>query len=170
MFINKNLFISVLMLMSVALEGCAPAGKAGITATQSSAVSGAFITTSTTVHSSMEDKFNTIIELSSATTYTGTLEGTSTLSGTLVLHRDESGDFKGIETFTGSVDGKPGTLTFQVTGSSDLYQATQLTNSVTGGTGSLANLQGGLLKVGIIKDNGPEGTYTGQISQAGDPL
>lgn len=125
--------------------------------------SGNFITTSTTIQNAMEDKFNTIITLSSTVTYTGTLEGTSTLQGTLIVYRDGSTSFQGLETFTGAVDGIPGTLTFKLEGKSDLYQAIQINNVITEGTGRLASFRGKIFKTGIIKDNGPEGTYTGQI-------
>ena len=63
----------------------------------------------------------------------------------------------------------PGTLTFKVTGTSDLYQAIHLTNTITGGTGGLASLQGELSKTGMIKDNGPVGTYTGQMNTTSSP-
>ena len=131
--------------------------------------SGSFTSTSTTIHSVMEDKFNEVIDLNSTVTYTGMLEGTSTLQGTLTVHRDGSADFRGVETFTGSVNGMPGTLTFNVTGTSDLYQAIHLTNAITSSTGELASLQGELSKIGIIKDDGPVGTYTGQINTTSNP-
>jgi hypothetical protein len=127
--------------------------------------SGTFITTSTTIHRVMEDKFNEVIDLSSTVTYTGALEGTSTLHGTLTVRRDGSANFLGEETFTGLVDGVPGTLTFKVAGRSDLYQTIQLTNVITGGTGELASLRGVVLKTGITKDNGPVGTYIWQFDQ-----
>jgi hypothetical protein len=126
--------------------------------------SGTFVSTSTTIISEIEDKFNTIIDLSSTVTYSGSLEGTSTVHGTLIVHHDGSGNFQGVESFTGLVNGIPATLTFELVGTSDLYQAIQITSTITNGTGQLANLQGVLSKVGIIKDNGPVGTYTGQIS------
>jgi hypothetical protein len=124
-----------------------------------------FITTSTTIHSVMEDKFNEVIDLSSTVTYTGALEGISTLNGTLIVRRDGSANFQGTETFTGFVNGVPGTLTFKVVGSSDLYQTIKLTNLITSGTGELAGLHGVISKAGIIKDNGPVGTYIWQVDQ-----
>ena len=136
----------------------------GLAAFPHGEASGTFITTSTTIQNAMDDKFNTIIELSSTVLYTGTLQGTSTLQGTLTVRRDGSATFRGIETFTGLVDGIPGTLTFKLEGSSDLYQAIQIKNIITNGTGGLSNLQGQISKVGIIKDNGPVGTYAGQIN------
>jgi uncharacterized protein DUF3224 len=135
----------------------------GLAALPRREVSGTFIATSTTIHSVIDDKFNEVTDLSSTIMYIGTLEGTSTLQGTLTVHRDGSGDFRGVEIFTGSVNGIPGTLTFNVTGTSDLYQAIQLTNTITSSTGELASIYGGLSMTGIIKDNGPVGTYTGKF-------
>jgi hypothetical protein len=160
MFSNRlfNLFLAIALLVPIAIRGIS------LAAFQPTEASGTFTPTSTRITSSTEDKFNTIIDLSSTVTYTGTLEGTSTVQGTLVVHRDDSGTFSGVETFTGLVNGKPGTLTFELVGNNNVYQAVQLTNTITSGTGELANLRGTLSKVGIIKDNGPVGTYTGQIN------
>ena len=137
----------------------------GLAALPRREASGSFITTSTTIHSIIEDKFNEVIDLSSMVTYTGKLEGTSTLQGTLTVRRDGSANFLGEETFTGLVDEIPGTLTFKVTGRSDLYQTIKLTNLITSGSGELASLRGVISKTGIIKDNGPVGTYIWQIDQ-----
>ena len=69
-----------------------------------------------------------------------------------------------METFTGLVNGIPDTLTFELSGGNDRYQAIQLTNTITGGIGQLASLHGVLSKTGIVKDNGPVGAYTGRIN------
>lgn len=155
----KKVFVSAALavLLLVIITGI------GLAALPRREASGNFITASTTIHSETEDKFNTIIELSSTVTYTGTLEGTSTLQGSLIVRRDGNADFEGVETFTGLVNGMPGTLTFKIEGSNDVYQAIQLTNLITSGTGELATLQGELSKKGIIKDNGPVGTYTAHL-------
>jgi hypothetical protein len=63
----------------------------------------------------------------------------------------------------------PGTLTFELMGSNDLYQEIQLTNLIISGTGELARLQGEFSKTGLIKDNGPAGTYTGQFNTTSNP-
>ena len=152
------LFVAVALLVPVALRGF------GMAAFPRTEASGAFITTSTTINSLTEDKFNEIIDLSSTVAYTGTLEGTSTLHGTLTVRRDGSANFQGMETFTGLVNGMPGTLTFNFEGSNDLYQAIQLTNIITSGTSELVSLHGELSKAGIVKDDGPVGTYIGQIN------
>lgn len=154
----KKFFVSIAiaLLLVIVITGM---GLAALACTEAS---GSF-TSNSMVYSVTEDKFNEVINLSSTVTYTGTLEGTSTLQGTLTVHRDGSADFRGVETFTGLVNGIPGTLTFEVVGSSNLYQAIQLTSTITSSTGGLASIQGVLSMTGIIKDNGPVGTYTGQI-------
>jgi uncharacterized protein DUF3224 len=160
MFSNRlfNMFLAIAILILIAMRSL------GLAAHPITAASGTFVSTSTTIISEMEDKYNTITELNSTVTYTGSLEGNSTVYGTLIVHQDGSGSFRGVETFTGTVNGIPGTLTFELVGNSDLYQSIQITNSITNGTGQLANLQGLLSKAGIIKDNGPVGTYTTQIT------
>jgi hypothetical protein len=95
-------------------------------------------------------------------TYAGTLQGISTLQGTLIVHRDGSASFQGMETFNGLVDGIPDTLTFKLEGSSDLYQAIEINNIITSDTGELSNLQDQISEVGIIKDNGPVDTIRGK--------
>ena len=159
MFANRlfNVFLAIALLMLIAITSI------GFAASPNTEASGTFVTTSSKIYET-EDKFNTIVDMRSAIQYSGTLEGTSTLEGTLVIRRDGSGTFYGVERFTGLVNGVPGTLTFKIEGNSDLYQAIRLNNTITGSTGGLANLQGVLTKVGMIKDNGPAGTYTGQIN------
>lgn len=161
--------LSLALLLAAALVLAVAATVSGAIALPRTELTGDFISVSTTIHSVTEDKFNEVIDLSSMVTYTGTLEGTSTLQGTLTVHRDGTGTFKGEETFSGLVNGMPGTLTFKIEGSNDLYQEIQLTNIITSGTGELASLQGVLSKVGIVKDNGPVGTYTGQINKTSNP-
>lgn len=165
MFANRlfNMFLAIVLLLLIAIRSI------GLAALPNTEASGSFTTTSTTIHSVMEEKFNEVIDVSSTVTYTGTLEGTSMVEGTFVVHRDGSASFKGLETFTGLVNGMPGTLTFELMGSNDLYQEIQLTNLIISGTGELAGLQGELSKTGIIKENGPVGTYSGQINTTSNP-
>ena len=160
MFSNRlfSVLLAIAVLTLIAMRSI------GLAASPITEASGTFVATSTTIYSDADDKLNEVIALSSTITYTGTLEGTSTLQGILTVHHDGSGNFQGVETFTGSVNGIPGTLTFNVTGTSDLYQAIQLTNTITSGTAPLASLHGELSKIGIIKDNGPVGTYSGRIN------
>jgi len=156
--------LSLALLLAAALALAVAATISGAIALPRTEVTGDFISVSTTIHSVTEDKFNEIIDLSSVVNYTGTLEGTSTLQGTLTVSRDGSAHFKGEEIFTGLVNGVPGTLTFEIIGDCDLYQGIQVTNTITSGSGELGALHGEISKEGIIKDNGPAGTYTGEIS------
>ena len=157
------------MLLAIALLTPFVIRSIGLAAHPNTEASGTFVTTNTTIHRITEDKFNEVVDVSSTITYAGTLEGTSILEGTFVVHRDGSANFKGVETFTGFVNGIPGTLTFELMGSNDLYQEIQLTNLIVSGTGELASLQGELSKKGIIKDNRPVGTYSGQINTTSNP-
>ena len=165
MFTNRlfNIFLAMALLALIAIRSM------GLAALPNAEASGSFTTTATTIHSVMDDKFNEVMDVSSMVTYTGTLEGTSMVEGTFVVHRDGSANFKGLETFTGLVNGTPGTLTFQLTGGNDRYQEIQLTSLILSGTGELASLQGELSSTGIIKDNGPVGTYTGQLDTTSNP-
>ncbi len=111
---------------------------------------------------------DTFIELTATVAYTGTFSGTSTVRGNLIIHADGSANFYDIETFTGTVNGVSGIVTFYLAGSGPAgeYQATAI---VVHGTGALANLRGELHQVGVVpdKEKGPFGTYTGKIHTRG---
>ena len=126
--------------------------------------SGTFTYQSSTFDGIRQAGGNTIIELSATVLYTGTFAGTSTLSGTLTLHPDGTANFHDVETFTGTVNGVPGTVTFNLagTGPAGLFKGTDV---IVSGTGGLANLRGVLSEVGTVPAAlpGPLGTYTGHI-------
>src|SRR5205823_6217009 len=72
------------------------------------------------------------------------------------------------ETFTGTVNGVPGTATFRVASVGDATSF-QETVVIIGGTGALADLRGVLSAAGTVPGGGlPFGTYSGQI-HAGQP-
>jgi hypothetical protein len=96
-------------------------------------------------------------------TYTGTFSGTSIQPGTLTIHADGSANFHGVGTFTGTVNGTPGTVTLEANGDGTSTGQFEAVNVSTGGTGALANLHAVLDQVGTVGVNGPLGTYTGQI-------
>jgi phage baseplate assembly protein gpV len=102
--------------------------------------------------------------------YTGTLTGTSTVHGTLIFHPDGTANFHDVETFTGTVNGVAGTVTFNLNGSSDPALVVSATNVIVSATGGLADLHGVLSESAVVLDKavGPVGTYTGQI-QSGKP-
>jgi hypothetical protein len=159
-----RLFLLTLVAV-LALGGVTSAAAAPLTS-----ASGTFTTTSATANSARSADGNTIIDLSATLAYTGTFNGTSTLHGILIFHPNGSANFHDVETFTGTVNGVPGTVTFNLVGTGRpdpstgtfIYQATQV---IVSGTGDLANLHGVLKQVGTVLDPavGPFGTYTGQI-------
>ncbi|TML84298.1 MAG: DUF3224 domain-containing protein [Actinobacteria bacterium] len=120
--------------------------------------------TSSTFNSVRAADGNLIVDLSATASYTGTFSGTSTLHGILIIHADGSANFHDVETFTGTVNGVPGTVTFNLTGSNDAALAVHATATIIGASGDLAGLHGVLHEVGtVIVPTGPVGTYSGKI-------
>src|SRR5437764_990061 len=82
---------------------------AGITNVAASpATGGTFTTTAATFANTRTVGADTFIELTATVAYTGTLSGTSTVRGNLIIHPDGSANFYDIETFTGTVNGVAG--------------------------------------------------------------
>ncbi len=75
-------------------------------------------------------------------TYTGDVEGTSTLTY-LIAYKADAAPVLGLEQFTGSVDGHEGSCVFQHTGSQDAGSVSAHLEVVPGmGTGGLEGLRG----------------------------
>jgi len=157
-----------LLLISLAVV-LAVAGVTGAAAASPpTSASGTFTYTSSTFNSVRQAGGNTIIDLSATVSYTGTFSGTSTVQGTLIFHPDGTANFHDVETFTGTVNGVPGTVTFNLAGTGSMAPPAgsfQGTDVIVSGTGGLANLRGVLSEVGTVPAPlpGPLGTYTGQI-------
>ena len=130
--------------------------------------SGSFTYTSSTFNNTRVIGSDTFIDLDATVTYTGT-QGTSIVRGLLVLHADGTANFWDIETFSGKVNGTPGTLVFFLHGSGSVVPAGvgafNGTQTIVSGTGDLANLRGVLRQVGTVPKPvpGPLGTYTGKL-------
>jgi hypothetical protein len=132
------------------------------------AASGTIANTSATFNSVRQADGNLVVNLSATATYTGTFTGTSTLHGILVIHPDGSAYFHDVETFTGTVNGVSGTVTFNLTGHNDSDLVVHETRTVTGAAGGLAGLHGVLHEVGeVVRPNGPVTSYSGEIQFAG---
>jgi len=139
-------------------------GTTGATASPPTSASGTFTYTSSTFNNIREDGGNLIIDVSATVSYTGTFTGTSALHGTLILHANGSANFHDVEVFTGTVNGVPGTVTFNLSGSNDAAINLKATNAIVSATGELAGLHGVLAMVGSVQiPAGPFGTYSGQI-------
>jgi hypothetical protein len=126
--------------------------------------SGTVGNTSGTFNSIRTAGSNLIVDVSATAAYAGTFSGTSTLHGILIIHADGSANFHDVETFTGTVNGVPGTVTFNLDGSNDASLAVHATATIIDATGDLAGLHGVLHEVGtVVIPTGPVGTYSGQI-------
>ncbi len=164
------------LMLFAALASVALLAAPGAVASPPTPASGTFTTTSATLNIIREPGGNTIIDLSATVSYTGTFTGTSTVHGILIFHSDGVGaqfppwraNFHDVETFTGTVNGVPGTVTFNLNGSNDPTGALKATDTIVSATGELAGLHGVLSQIGTVGPGGPVGTYTGQI-QFGSP-
>ena len=142
-------------------------GVTGAAAAPLTSASGTFTTTSATATSARSADGNTIIDLSATLSYTGTFNGTSTLHGILIFHPNGSANFHDVETFTGTVNGVPGTVTFNLNGSNDAALVVHATATIISASGGLAGLHGVLHEVGtVVIPTGPVGTYSGEIEIA----
>jgi hypothetical protein len=109
-----------------------------------------------------------ITNLTAHVSYAGTVEGTSMVQGTLIIHADGSGNFHDVEIFTGTVDGVYGTVTLNLNGTGTPAGVIHATDVIVDATGALAGLHGVLVQAGTVGNEGPVGSYTGQI-QLGAP-
>src|SRR6266513_4508381 len=164
-FVSLFVLVSALSLIATVTSssGAAPAVLGH--GTPSISASGTFTYTSSTFNSIRSAGGNTIIDLSATVAYTGTFTGTSTLHGTLILHPNGTANFHDVETFTGTVNGVPGTVTFNLNGSADAAAVVSATDVILDASGALAGLHGVLTEAAVVLDPavGPVGTYSGQI-------
>jgi hypothetical protein len=157
-------------LLLVALAGVlAVVGATAAGASPPAPVSGTFATTSSTFESVQVAGNNLIIEVSGTVAYTGTLTGTSTIHGRLIAEFDGDGNLHGatfhdVEVFTGTVNGVPGTITFNLNGSNGPDLDVQATATIVDASGGLAGLRGTIHEAGTVAvPLGPSGTYTGKL-------
>jgi len=152
--------IRTLVLPVIAIVALAGPGVVAASTPQSA--SGTFTYTSVTINGFRIAGGNAILDLSAAVSYTGTFSGTSVLHGTLTFHANGKANFEDIETFTGTVNGVPGTATFNLRGTSE-GPDNQATAIVIAATGELASLHGVLFEAGLHGSVGLYGTYSGMI-------
>ena len=157
----------LLLVSVVAVLAVAPVTGAAAASPPTSA-SGTFTYTSSTFNNMRQAGGNTIIDLSATVSYTGTFSGTSFVQGTLIIHADGTANFHDVETFSGTVNGVPGSVTFNLAGTGSLAPPAgsfRGTDVIVSGTGDLTNLHGLLSELGTVPAPlpGPLGTYTGQI-------
>jgi hypothetical protein len=158
------------LLLLVAFVMLGAVAASGASASPPVTASGTFTYTSSTFNSIREAGGNVIIDLSATVSYTGTFNGTSTVEGTLIIHADGSANFHDVETFTGTVNGVSGTVTFRLTGGNGPgFMDFHATATIISASGGLAALRGVLNWEGVALDfAGPSGMYSGRI-QSGKP-
>jgi hypothetical protein len=159
------------VVLFAALATVALVAAPGAVASPPTAASGSFTYLSSTFNSVRPAGDNAIIDLSATVSYTGTFSGTSTVEGTLIFHADGSANFHDVETFTGTVNGVSGTVTFDLTGGNGPgFTNFHATDTIISASGGLAGLHGVLNWEGVtlVMPNGPRGMYSGQI-QSGAP-
>jgi hypothetical protein len=106
---------------------------------------------------------NEFFAVTGTTSWTGTFSGTSTEVGTVAFHPNGNVSVHAVSTFIGTVNGVPGTVTFVLSGRNGPDQDFRATATIVGATGGLAGLHGVVTQQGTVGDNGPVGTYSGQI-------
>jgi hypothetical protein len=156
--------MKLLRLPTILVLAAIAAGATAASAAPPVAVSGTYVYTSSGFESFREAGGNVIIQLTATVEYTGTFTGTSTVQGFIVVHSDGSANFHDVEVFTGTVNGVPGTVTFNLTGSNDAALDVKVTSTIVGASGGLSGLTGVLRLAGSVKlPEGPFGTYSGQV-------
>jgi len=167
-----RLFVALTLLGTLLLTAVtgASAGPVGGVRADTTKNDGTFATTSATLGPQREFGDDKFIALTATFAYTGTLSGTSTVRGDLIFHADGSASFYDIETFTGTVDGVPGVVTFYTSGGAGADGSYRGTAIVLTAAGELAGLTGQVGTVGTVLDGGrgPAGTYTVALDHGGD--
>jgi nitrous oxidase accessory protein NosD len=154
-----------LLLLAACAAAVSAAAVTSAVASPPQAISGNVTYLSSSFNDITFEGGNLIIDLSATVAYTGTFTGTSTLHGTLILHPDGTSNAHDVEVFTGTVDGVPGTVTFNLNVQGDPSLKVRGTDVITNATGGLVGLHGMLTIDAQVYDKlvGPVGTYGGQI-------
>ena len=124
------------------------------------AASGSFVQTSFVQSNVRSADGVTFFDFTEHDTLSGTLSGTSVIQGSCVVRASGQGVCQAVETFTGTVAGRTGTVQFRDVVSLDTTAGTsQGRFTIVSGTGDLANLRGH----GTFRGLGTTGTYTGRL-------
>jgi hypothetical protein len=99
------------------------------------------------------------------TNTSATFDSVRSAGGKLIVHEDGSANFHDVEVFTGTVNGVPGTITFDLTGRNDAHLAVEETRTIVDASEALSGLHGILHETGVVViPTGPATTYIGRIS------
>ena len=148
----------VLLLVPALAAALAPSPAMAATRTE---VSGSFTQASFTVTGSRTAGNLTFLSFTETDTLTGSLTGTSVINGECIVFPSQEAMCKGTETFTGTLDGTAGTLSFL-----DVVRLDNAAGTVSGqfavvdGSGGLSNVAG----VGTFSGAAGTGSYSGTLT------
>ena len=123
------------------------------------AASGSATTVSFTVTSVRSADGVTLFDFIEQDALAGTFSGTTVIDGSCVVKQSGESVCRGSETFTGTVNGASGTLTFNDVIGIDASGVANGAFTIVGGTGDLADLHGH----GTFTSSGGVGTYSGRL-------
>ena len=123
------------------------------------AASGSATTLSFVVTSARSADGVTLFDFIEHDALAGTFSGTTVIDGSCVVKQSGDSVCRGSETFTGTVDGASGTVTFSDVIRIDASGVANGAFTIVGGTGDLADLHGH----GTFTSSGGLGTYSGRL-------
>jgi hypothetical protein len=147
MLIARPRFRLVLLTFVAVL---ALAGMTSAAASPPPAASGTITVVSATFSPPRTVGTNTVFDILTTEVWTGTFSGTTLVQSTLTIHADGSAEDHGVKTFTGTVNGTSGTVTFS--GEAHAGPAGNLAgvDAIIGGSGDLATIHGSLNETGAV--------------------
>jgi hypothetical protein len=158
---NRLVFLTLVAVLAVF-------GMTSAAAAPPTAASGTITVISASFSEPRIEGTNTVYDIVTTEAWTGTFAGTTTVQATLTFHADGSAEDHGVKTFTGTVNGTFGTVTFSGEAHADPAGNLAGVDAIIGGSGGLANLHGSLTEAGVVQANGnPMSNYTGQIQIGG---
>jgi hypothetical protein len=155
---SRTLPALVLLLVPAVAAVLAPSPATAATRVE---VSGSFTQTSFAVTGSRTAGDLTFLSFIETDTLTGSLTGTSLIVGECIVFPSQEAMCKATETFTGTLDGVAGTLTFF-----DVVRLDNATGTVSGqfaitdGSAALSDVRG----MGTFSGAGGTGTYSGTLT------
>ena len=153
----KKLALAALLAASIALAAAAPSR-----ATESIAVAGSAVPTSTALTARTADG-NVILDGSGTHAWTGSLTGTSVIDVHLVVHSSGIVTYQGVLAFTGTTPCGMGTVHFVSSGSGPFPgPITGQVTTIDGAEGSVS-LHANLDVVLFLTPDGAFATYTGNV-------
>lgn len=167
--LHRRISLALGLLCATMLAAPSAAAAPPVPAAVAVAVSGTWVGSDPITITGVSQRGSLVVlHFAGTTTWSGTLNGSTTYTGAAVVHPDTHLLLAPVvETFTGQVEGVgSGTLQLSELLKQDTRTgAVTVTAHVTGGTADLTDLRGTLHFIGVSDANGiGAGTYTGQLA------